>query len=161
MITDRVKQILSFYSSDSVGVKTNLARLLNHGSLAGTGKLEMCIRDSYIEGSLAVGRREEVAAKLSGEAILGHRHLDDVGLAVQAVLRLAAGAIQHEAVDTVGGPVVGHAELRLSEAPDRFARCRRRGRRRRRRRATAAGHEYERSGGDQRTHGVHILRDIT
>ena len=37
--TDRVKQILSWYSSDNVGVKTNLARLLNHGTLAGTGKL--------------------------------------------------------------------------------------------------------------------------
>jgi fructose-bisphosphate aldolase, class I len=36
--TDRVKQILSWYSSENVGVKTNLARLMNHGALAGTGK---------------------------------------------------------------------------------------------------------------------------
>jgi class I fructose-bisphosphate aldolase len=49
MITDRVKQILSFYSSDSVGVKTNLARLLNHGSLAGTGKLVILPVDQGFE----------------------------------------------------------------------------------------------------------------
>ncbi|MGO9833793.1 MAG: class I fructose-bisphosphate aldolase [Polyangiaceae bacterium] len=49
MITDRVKQILSFYSSDSVGVRTNLARLLNHGSLAGTGKLVILPVDQGFE----------------------------------------------------------------------------------------------------------------
>src|SRR3954462_8424697 len=37
--TDRVKEILSWYGSDNPGTKTNLARLLNHGTLAGTGKL--------------------------------------------------------------------------------------------------------------------------
>jgi fructose-bisphosphate aldolase, class I len=47
--TDRVKQILSWYSSDSVGVKTNLARLLNHGSLAGTGKLVILPVDQGFE----------------------------------------------------------------------------------------------------------------
>src|SRR4026208_2563239 len=35
----RVKEILSWYSSDSPGTRTNLARLLNHGRLAGTGRL--------------------------------------------------------------------------------------------------------------------------
>jgi class I fructose-bisphosphate aldolase len=49
MVTDRVKQILSWYSSDSVGVKTNLARLLNHGSLAGTGKLVILPVDQGFE----------------------------------------------------------------------------------------------------------------
>ena len=33
--TDRVKQILSWYPSDTPGTLTNLARLLNHGTLAG------------------------------------------------------------------------------------------------------------------------------
>ncbi|HTB75569.1 MAG TPA: class I fructose-bisphosphate aldolase [Polyangiaceae bacterium] len=47
--TDRVKQILSWYSSDSVGVKTNLARLLNHGTLAGTGKLVILPVDQGFE----------------------------------------------------------------------------------------------------------------
>ena len=35
---DRVREILSWYSSDNPGVKTNLARILNHGRLGGTGK---------------------------------------------------------------------------------------------------------------------------
>ncbi len=47
--TDRVKQILSWYSSDNVGVKTNLARMLNHGVLAGTGKLVILPVDQGFE----------------------------------------------------------------------------------------------------------------
>ena len=39
MVADRVKQILSYYSSENVGVKSNLARMMNHGVLKGTGKL--------------------------------------------------------------------------------------------------------------------------
>src|SRR5215472_13315288 len=38
-LTDRVKQILSWYPSDNPGTKMNLARLLNTGTLAGTGKM--------------------------------------------------------------------------------------------------------------------------
>ena len=37
--TSRVKEILSWYGSDNPGTLTNLARLLNHGRLGGTGKL--------------------------------------------------------------------------------------------------------------------------
>ena len=47
--TDRVKQILSWYSSDNVGVKTNIARLLNTGVLAGTGKLVILPVDQGFE----------------------------------------------------------------------------------------------------------------
>jgi class I fructose-bisphosphate aldolase len=47
--TDRVKQILSWYSSDTVGVKTNLARLMNHGALAGTGKFVILPVDQGFE----------------------------------------------------------------------------------------------------------------
>jgi class I fructose-bisphosphate aldolase len=47
--TDRVKQILSWYGSDSPGVKTNLARMLNHGALAGTGKLVILPVDQGFE----------------------------------------------------------------------------------------------------------------
>ncbi len=47
--TDRVKQILSWYSSDNVGVKTNLARLMNHGTLAGTGKFVILPVDQGFE----------------------------------------------------------------------------------------------------------------
>jgi class I fructose-bisphosphate aldolase len=37
-MTPRVKEILSWYGSENPGSLTNLARLLNHGKLAGTGK---------------------------------------------------------------------------------------------------------------------------
>ncbi|MBX5481492.1 MAG: class I fructose-bisphosphate aldolase [Myxococcaceae bacterium] len=47
--TDRVKQILSWYSSDTPGVVANLARLLNTGTLAGTGKLVILPVDQGFE----------------------------------------------------------------------------------------------------------------
>ena len=47
--TDRVKQILSWYPSESPGVLTNLARLLNHGTLAGTGKMVILPVDQGFE----------------------------------------------------------------------------------------------------------------
>ncbi len=47
--TDRVKQILSWYPSDNPGTLTNLARLLNHGTLAGTGKLVILPVDQGFE----------------------------------------------------------------------------------------------------------------
>ena len=37
--TARVREILSWYAADNVGVRTNIARLLNHGRLAGTGRM--------------------------------------------------------------------------------------------------------------------------
>lgn len=37
--SQRVREILSWYGADNVGVKTNLARLLNTGTLAGTGRM--------------------------------------------------------------------------------------------------------------------------
>jgi class I fructose-bisphosphate aldolase len=47
--TDRVRQILSWYATDNTGVKTNLARLMNHGSLAGTGKFVILPVDQGFE----------------------------------------------------------------------------------------------------------------
>src|SRR5438552_13717589 len=47
--TDRVKQILSYYGADNCGTKTNLARLLNHGTLGGTGKLVILPVDQGFE----------------------------------------------------------------------------------------------------------------
>ncbi len=38
-VTQRVRKILSWYESDNPGTKTNLARILMHGRLAGTGKM--------------------------------------------------------------------------------------------------------------------------
>jgi class I fructose-bisphosphate aldolase len=39
VMTDRVREILSWYQSENPGVLSNLARMLNHGRLAGTGKM--------------------------------------------------------------------------------------------------------------------------
>src|SRR5579871_5328685 len=47
--TDRVRQILSWYATDNTGVKTNLARLMNHGTLAGTGKFVILPVDQGFE----------------------------------------------------------------------------------------------------------------
>jgi fructose-bisphosphate aldolase, class I len=46
---NRVREILSWYSSDSPGTRTNLARLLNHGRLAGTGRLVILPVDQGFE----------------------------------------------------------------------------------------------------------------
>ena len=48
-INARVKKILSWYESDNPGTKTNLARLLMHGKLAGTGKLVILPVDQGFE----------------------------------------------------------------------------------------------------------------
>lgn len=47
--TDRVREILSWYNSDNPGTLTNLYRLLNTGSLAGTGKLVILPVDQGFE----------------------------------------------------------------------------------------------------------------
>lgn len=49
MATARVKEILSWYSSENPGVKANLARLMNHGRLAGTGKFVILPVDQGFE----------------------------------------------------------------------------------------------------------------
>ncbi len=48
-LTDRVKQIISWYGSDNPGVRANLVRLMNHGTLAGTGKLVILPVDQGFE----------------------------------------------------------------------------------------------------------------
>jgi fructose-bisphosphate aldolase, class I len=48
-LSDRVKQILSWYSSDNPGTQTNLVRLLNYGALSGTGKLVILPVDQGFE----------------------------------------------------------------------------------------------------------------
>jgi class I fructose-bisphosphate aldolase len=47
--TDRVREILSWYESDNPGTKANIARLLTHGRLAGTGKLVILPVDQGFE----------------------------------------------------------------------------------------------------------------
>jgi fructose-bisphosphate aldolase, class I len=48
-MTDRVREILSWYESDNPGTKSNIARLLNSGRLAGTGKLVILPVDQGFE----------------------------------------------------------------------------------------------------------------
>jgi class I fructose-bisphosphate aldolase len=48
-MNDRVREILSWYDSENPGVRTNIARLLNHGRLAGTGKLVILPVDQGFE----------------------------------------------------------------------------------------------------------------
>ena len=49
MTTKRVKEILSWYSSDNAGSLANLARMLNHGRLGGSGKLVILPVDQGFE----------------------------------------------------------------------------------------------------------------
>ena len=46
---NRVQEILSWYGSENPGTLTNLSRLLNHGKLAGTGKLVILPVDQGFE----------------------------------------------------------------------------------------------------------------
>jgi class I fructose-bisphosphate aldolase len=46
---DRIREILSWYASENVGVRTNLARILNHGKLGGTGKMVILPVDQGFE----------------------------------------------------------------------------------------------------------------
>ncbi|MBI1729252.1 class I fructose-bisphosphate aldolase [Candidatus Acetothermia bacterium] len=48
-MTERVREILNGYQSENPGVLTNLARLLNHGRLGGTGKLVILPVDQGFE----------------------------------------------------------------------------------------------------------------
>src|ERR1700693_2735788 len=48
-MTPRVKESLSWYGADNVGTLTSLARLLDHGRLAGTGKLVILPVDQGFE----------------------------------------------------------------------------------------------------------------
>jgi class I fructose-bisphosphate aldolase len=48
-MSDRVREIASWYSSENPGVLNNLARLMNHGRLAGTGKFVILPVDQGFE----------------------------------------------------------------------------------------------------------------
>ncbi len=48
-MTERVREILRWYDSQNAGVRTNLARILNHGKLGGTGRLVILPVDQGFE----------------------------------------------------------------------------------------------------------------
>jgi fructose-bisphosphate aldolase, class I len=49
MMGTRVREILSWYASDNPGSRANLARMLNHGRLAGTGRMVILPVDQGFE----------------------------------------------------------------------------------------------------------------
>jgi len=48
-MNDRIREILSWYVSENPGIRTNLARMLNHGRLGGTGKMVILPVDQGFE----------------------------------------------------------------------------------------------------------------
>jgi class I fructose-bisphosphate aldolase len=48
-MTKRVREILSYYDSENPGVRANLARMMNHGKMAGTGKFVILPVDQGFE----------------------------------------------------------------------------------------------------------------
>jgi len=48
-MTERVREILSWYAGNNPGVLSNLARMLNHGTLGGTGKMVILPVDQGFE----------------------------------------------------------------------------------------------------------------
>ncbi len=48
-MSERIREILSWYGSDNPGTLTNLARILNHGALAGTGRVVILPVDQGFE----------------------------------------------------------------------------------------------------------------
>ncbi|MFY9641442.1 MAG: class I fructose-bisphosphate aldolase [Rhodomicrobium sp.] len=48
-MNDRIRELLRWYAGENPGVRTNLARLLNHGRLGGTGKLVILPVDQGFE----------------------------------------------------------------------------------------------------------------
>ena len=52
-MSQRVREILSYYASENPGVRSSIARFLNHGRLAGTGRLVILPVDQGFEHGLA------------------------------------------------------------------------------------------------------------
>src|ERR1700678_1091611 len=48
-MTKRVREILGYYDSENGSVRNNLSRMLNHGKLAGTGKMVILPVDQGFE----------------------------------------------------------------------------------------------------------------
>ena len=49
MVTKKIKDIISFYNAENIATKTNLARILIHGKLAGTGRMVILPVDQGFE----------------------------------------------------------------------------------------------------------------
>lgn len=96
MATAKVREILSWYNSENPGVKANLARLMNTGRLAGTGKFVILPVDQGFEH----GPARSFAPNPSGYDPRYH-----VELAIEAGCNAYAaplGFIEHVASDYAG-----------------------------------------------------------
>lgn len=83
-LTPKVKEILSFYESDNPGTKANLARILMHGKLAGTGKMVILPVDQGFEHG------PDRSFAVNPDAYDPHYHFD---LAVEAGLNAYAAPL--------------------------------------------------------------------
>ena len=79
-VTQRVKKILANYESDNPGTKTNLARILMHGRLAGTGNMIILPVDQGFEH----GPRAFVANPDAFDPHYHYKMAVDAGLAAYA-----------------------------------------------------------------------------
>jgi class I fructose-bisphosphate aldolase len=101
MAHDRVQEILSWYDFDNAGVRTNLARILMHGRLGGSGKLVILPVDQGFEH----GPTRSFSAQPSGFDPRYHARLAiAAGCSAYAA---PPGAIAEAAVDlTAGLPLI-------------------------------------------------------
>lgn len=117
MITQRVKDILKNYESDTPGTKANLARLLSHGRLGGTGKMIILPVDQGFEHGPAR------SFAMNAEAYDPHYHIQlaiDAGLSAYAAPlgMLEAGASTFAgAIPTILKMNSGNALSRASQDP--------------------------------------------
>src|SRR5450759_3508777 len=102
-MADRVQEILSWYASDNPGTRANLYRMLNHGRLAGTGKMVMLPVDQGFEHGPARSFAPNPAgydpryhfqlANNSDSLYSGADPIPAVTASVEDALRLGCGAI--------------------------------------------------------------------
>lgn len=83
-ITPKVKEILDYYESDNPGTKANLARILMHGKLGGTGKMVILPVDQGFEHG------PDRSFAVNPDAYDPHYHFD---LAVEAGLNAYAAPL--------------------------------------------------------------------
>lgn len=129
-MTDRVREILDYYRGENPGVLTNLARLLGHGRLGGTGKLLILPVDQGFEHgpgrSFAVNPpaydpryhfRLAIDAGLSGYAsLLGFLEAGAAEFAgeIPLILKLNSHDVLHPESDPLGARTAAVADaLRL------------------------------------------------
>jgi class I fructose-bisphosphate aldolase len=113
MMTKAVRKILSAYAGENPGVRTNLARILNHGTLKGTGKMVILPVDQGFEH----GPARSFAENDSGYDPAYHFQLAlDAGCNAHAA---PLGAIEAAASDYAGEiPLILKLNNHDSLAPD-------------------------------------------